>query len=228
MQNAISGALVGLLLILTGMITGCATMMNSDTVGVPVYTTPPGAILRVAGKTYISPATVKVPRGQGNFVLTIEKDGYDPIEMTLSESADGWLWGNILTGGPIGLGVDLVTRDAYDISPETVDVALSKPDPAGRVRKNGKVLSFLDIIRHYHAKAEQGNADAQYKLGLMYSEGIGMKRNYVRAHVWLSLAAAKGHQFARLHRESLDTQMSIGEISQAERLAREWKSKKRR
>ena len=41
--------------------------------------------------------------------------------------------------------------------------------------------------------AEQGNADAQYRLGTMYKEGKGMPQDYVRACQWYAKAAAQGH-----------------------------------
>ncbi|EIJ44324.1 Sel1 repeat protein [Beggiatoa alba B18LD] len=42
-------------------------------------------------------------------------------------------------------------------------------------------------------QAEQGNAEAQYQLGLMYSEGETTPQNFDRALFWLSKAARQGH-----------------------------------
>ncbi|MFN2150265.1 MAG: SEL1-like repeat protein, partial [Anaerolineales bacterium] len=35
---------------------------------------------------------------------------------------------------------------------------------------------------------------AQYNLGLMYSKGRGVPQDYVKAHMWLNLAAAQGFE----------------------------------
>ena len=40
------------------------------------------------------------------------------------------------------------------------------------------------FARKMRAFAEQGDAKAQYNLGLMYSEGVGVKLNYSEARKW--------------------------------------------
>jgi hypothetical protein len=44
--------------------------------------------------------------------------------------------------------------------------------------------------------AEQGYADAQYALGYMYHNGLGVPRNYTLSIQWLNVAAAKGNEKA--------------------------------
>jgi uncharacterized protein len=39
--------------------------------------------------------------------------------------------------------------------------------------------------------AEQGDADAQYRLGGMYAEGQGVPQNFVTAHMWLKLGGTR-------------------------------------
>lgn len=109
-------------------LSGCATIMNGDLVSVPVATTPTGATVQINGATYTTPATVTAPRGKGDFNLHIEKEGYRPVDILLTQSKDGWLWGNIVFGGFIGLGVDFISGDAYDLDPELVDATLEGAD----------------------------------------------------------------------------------------------------
>ena len=49
----------------------------------------------------------------------------------------------------------------------------------------------------YRAAAKKGNAEAQYNLGLCYSQGEGVKEDRVEAVSWYRLAAEQGHQDAR-------------------------------
>jgi len=42
------------------------------------------------------------------------------------------------------------------------------------------------------ALAEQGNAKAQYNLGIMYGEGEGVIQDNVYAHMWFNIAASSG------------------------------------
>ncbi len=122
MKKKAIGTLVGTLLL-----SGCATIMNGDMVNVQVYTTPSGATVVINGAKYTSPTTVMAPRGKGDFKLHIEKEGYEPVDILLTQSVDGWLWGNIIFGGVglIGLAVDFITGDAYDLDPELVSVNLN-------------------------------------------------------------------------------------------------------
>src|SRR5690606_14130028 len=64
------------------------------------------------------------PRGKGDFNLRIEKEDYQPVDILLTQSKDGWLWGNILFGGLIGLGIDFISGDAYDLDPELINANL--------------------------------------------------------------------------------------------------------
>jgi len=105
---------------------GCATIVNKDIVSVPVYTDPPGARLVVAGRAYYSPDVVKVPRGQGDFIMTIEKAGYRSERVILRESLDTWLGWNWVFPGLLAMIDDLATKRAYDLEPEIVKIPLVK------------------------------------------------------------------------------------------------------
>lgn len=72
-------------------------------------------------------------------------------------------------------------------------------------------------------KAEAGQVDAQYQVGILFSTGQGgVPIDYVMAHKWLNLAAMRGSDDARRLRAELAHDMSKEEIAQAQRLAREW------
>ncbi|HHF3870996.1 TPA: tetratricopeptide repeat protein, partial [Haemophilus influenzae] len=47
--------------------------------------------------------------------------------------------------------------------------------------------------------AEQGNAKAQYNLGVMYGNGRGVKQDYFKAVNWYRKAAEQGHADAQLN-----------------------------
>ena len=48
-------------------------------------------------------------------------------------------------------------------------------------------------LAEFLSAAEQGDAEAQYRLGLMYDKGQGISRDLKEAFRWYSLAAEKGH-----------------------------------
>lgn len=56
---------------------------------------------------------------------------------------------------------------------------------------------YAQNIKLFRPMAEQGNAVAQYNLGVMYASGQGVKRDYQQAVKWYRLAAAQGHTLAQ-------------------------------
>ena len=73
--------------------------------------------------------------------------------------------------------------------------------------------------------AEQGNATAQYNLGIMYGNGEGVPQDYVEAHKWFNLAGANGVEMGRENREIIEKLMTGEQITEAQGLARDWMEK---
>jgi uncharacterized protein len=61
----------------------------------------------------------------------------------------------------------------------------------------------------------------------MYLKGHGVIQDNIRAHMWLNIAAAKGHKVAPTTRDIIAEKMTPQQIAEAQRLAREWKPTKR-
>ena len=98
------------------------------------------------GTEYTSPATVQAPRGKGDFKLHVEKEAYKPVDILLRQSADGWLWGNVLLGGLIGLAVDFITGDAYDLDPEVVSCELQKDVSISKTESGELYIVLVDMV----------------------------------------------------------------------------------
>jgi len=86
----------------------------------------------------------------------------------------------------------------------------------------GVSRNYMESVRWYRKAAEQGEAIAQFNLGNMYVQGHGVAKDYVQAHLWLSLSAAQGDEDAFKLRNRIARQMTSAQISEAERLAWEW------
>ncbi len=70
--------------------------------------------------------------------------------------------------------------------------------------------------------AEQGNADAQFMLGVMYRP-----KDCVRAYMWFYIAALNGHKAAIEESHILSEKMAQAEIEDAQKLAWDWIEKHR-
>ncbi len=89
-----------------------------------------------------------------------------------------------------------------------------------------------EAVKWYRKAAEQGYAEAQYSLGLMYVKGWGVPQGHVRTHMWFNLAASRlppgeDRDTSAKLRDNLAVKMTPAQIAEAQRLAREWKPKKR-
>ena len=71
--------------------------------------------------------------------------------------------------------------------------------------------------------AEQGIAQAQTNLGVMYSNGQGVPQDYLLAHMWFNLAGSNGDEQGASYRERVERKMSPSQIEKAQELARNWK-----
>jgi uncharacterized protein len=84
---------------------------------------------------------------------------------------------------------------------------------------------YQEAYNWLHRAADQGQPMAQFLLASMYASGRGVPRDLVHAHMWLNLAAAQGLELAQKAREELATNMTSSQITEAQKLAREWKPK---
>jgi len=82
-----------------------------------------------------------------------------------------------------------------------------------------------DTAALLRAAAEQGGAEAQYNLGLMYLEGLGVKQDNVEAYAWIRTAAAQGKLGTLEIRQALLREMTPSQEDRAIELAREYREK---
>ncbi len=95
----------------------------------------------------------------------------------------------------------------------------------------GVPQDYAEAVKWYRKAAKQGYGGAQYNLGLLYREGQGVPQDYVQAHMWNNLAASsfppgKDRDRVVKNRNIVAKRMTPAQISEAQKLAREWKPKK--
>ena len=56
----------------------------------------------------------------------------------------------------------------------------------------------------------------------MYDDGKGTIQDYIRAHMWYNIAAARGDEDAAENRSRISEMMSPEAINKAQDMAREW------
>jgi len=86
----------------------------------------------------------------------------------------------------------------------------------------GVEQDFKEAIKWYQKAADQGEANAQYSLGVIYGMSKGVEQNYVTAYAWASIAATNGNNIApEFKSQFLETKMTPAQITQAEELVKE-------
>ena len=102
-------------------------------------------------------------------------------------------------------------------------IAFAQYNLGGMYRKGrGVQQDNAEAVKWWRLAAEQGHDDAQYNLGGMYLNGKGVSQDYIQAHMWSSVAAAKGNENGRINRDIIAKSMTPADISEVQRLAREW------
>ncbi len=81
--------------------------------------------------------------------------------------------------------------------------------------------NYNEAVKWYRLSAEQGNASAQYNLGVMYAKGQVVTQDDVYAHMWWNIAAEGGNSRAQENRDKVATRMTSSQLAEAQRLARE-------
>ena len=123
-------------LLLSGvMVAGCATIMNQTTQAIGISSNPTGATVTVDsvpnGKT---PVVARLSR-KDNHIVKLELAGYKPYETTLTRHVSGWVWGNVVFGGLIGLAIDAISGGLYKLTPDQI---------SGELRKEGQTSLLHD------------------------------------------------------------------------------------
>ena len=105
-------------------------------------------------------------------------------------------------------------------------LSFAEPAAAGPLEDADAALKRRDYataLRFILPQAEQGDASAQYNLGVLYDNGLGVPQDKVRAYMWFTLSVAQGRDGAAAFRDLIARRMTPAEIAEAQKLAREWK-----
>ena len=93
-------------------------------------------------------------------------------------------------------------------------------DAGKRAMEAGRVA---EALRQWRAAAASEDRRAMLELGRLFVRGLGVPQNYVRAHMWLNLAAARGEAAAARERDALVAKMTAPERAEAQKLALDWR-----
>jgi hypothetical protein len=120
-----------------GAVCWLPSVTRGTTENISISSTPEGATAEISGldnpTACVTPCVV-VAKRNADITVTVNKEGYEPQVIPLTEEIPGTgaagFAGNILVGGLVGMGVDAVTGAALDHKPNPVIVTLQRIAPA--------------------------------------------------------------------------------------------------
>jgi VCBS repeat-containing protein len=99
---------------------GCGTIIHGGSQDVSVASEPSGATVEIDGtEVGDTPLTKSLDRGSQH-TIEISMDGYEEEQIIVDKNVSGWVAGNIVFGGLVGLVVDAATGGMYKLSPTQV------------------------------------------------------------------------------------------------------------
>lgn len=122
---------------------GCSSIVSKSEYSVAINSSPDQATFIIKNRagleihSGITPQTVTLKSSAGffkgeSYTIVLNKDGYPEKLFTLSSTVDGWYFGNLLIGGPLGmLIVDPATGAMFKLPPR-VDISFDSAPVAAR------------------------------------------------------------------------------------------------
>ncbi len=109
------------------ILANCASVVSDDDTMTSIETVPKVASCELNGNDFVqvvdTPTSLELPAKAAPITLTCSADGYLPTTEDMDTAADGWILGNILLGGVVGIAID-AARGAGQKYPPRVTVVL--------------------------------------------------------------------------------------------------------
>jgi uncharacterized protein YceK len=125
---------------------GCGTIMHGSSQDIGISSSPTGAQVSIDNFAKGSTPVIANLSRKNNHIVKIAMPGYEPAEMTLTNSVSGWVWGNIVFGGLIGLAVDAISGGLYNLNPDQLQSALAKQSAQIAPSKNGIYVILVKTV----------------------------------------------------------------------------------
>lgn len=100
--------------------------MHGSKQAVGIGSTPTGAEVSVDNTPLGKTPVVATLSRKDHHIVKIDLAGYQPFETAITRSVSGWVWGNIVFGGIIGLAVDAISGGLYKLTPEQLQATMAQ------------------------------------------------------------------------------------------------------
>lgn len=131
------------IIVLSILFSNCASIIHGTKQDVSISSNPSKAIVTIdnieRGKT---PITVELSR-KDHHTVQIVLDGFFPYETKLTRKVDGWIAGNVIFGGLVGLAVDAITGGMYKLTPDQIQAEMKNQTAMQKRQSNDLFLTVV-------------------------------------------------------------------------------------
>jgi hypothetical protein len=125
------------------LVSSCALIIHGTKQEVAISSNPSAAKINIDGQ-YVgnTPLATRLTRYEHHLVK-IELPGYLPYEAIFTRKVDGWIAGNLVFGGLVGLVLDVATGAMYKLTPNQIAGDLKNGATAVKTSKDGIVVAVV-------------------------------------------------------------------------------------
>lgn len=113
-------------LFLCAVLVGCGTIIHGGSQDVSVASSPSGAAVEIDGQDVGETPVTRALDRSDQHTITLDLDGYETESVVVEKDVSGWVLGNIVFGGLIGLVVDASTGGMYNLEPAQINQNLDE------------------------------------------------------------------------------------------------------
>lgn len=127
----------------------CATIFKGSSQNINIMSTPDKATISIKTMSGIevyngiTPASITLAK-KHEYLVNIKLAGYKESITQVSQSLQGWFWGNLLCGGVVGMLIDYFSGAMWDLEPETINISLLTANNNGNESETYAVFRALD------------------------------------------------------------------------------------
>ena len=106
----------------------------------------------------------------------------------------------------------------------TLSCATAARSDYGAGQAAWKAGRYAEALTEWRGAARKGDRRAMAALGRAFAKGLGVPQDFIEAHKWLNLAAARGDAKALAARDALAKRMTPQQVASAQEMARAWRT----
>lgn len=111
--------------------------MQGTTQEVGISSNPSNAAVTINGQNMGNTPMILDLKRKNSYMVRFELPGYETFETNLTRKTSGWVWGNIVFGGIIGLVVDASAGGMYKLTPEQISAEMRNQTAVHHLTQEG-------------------------------------------------------------------------------------------